>query len=392
MGDISSGLGSNPRVQTVVLSWFVPLLAVAFAFVILILPEVHSSSTVREIDDARTNLGVGRTLFIASLTFTVATVGYVYRLLLYRILEGIAWPRAVADWRVRRAQQPQRDFLVAQRDFLRAERQLERARAALESGRKDDPYFAPFKEDVDAAKTRMDNADTARQRRGRSESVTWYWKVWYRRARPLLTPRKGRRSDDEWLPVYPKGTTMPTRVGNALKSLETYAVTTFGFDSQSMWYDLYGLAPQAVREAIDDAELQADAFVSAIYAIAGFTAAAVAGAAWRDASGLGGVRLWITAGLAALLLPALHRGLLASIAEWASAIRTMVNIGRVPLRSLYELPTPSSAADEREMWSAVMGTLFAADPLPGYWPAKLEAYRRRYRVERRANPTRNPEP
>jgi hypothetical protein len=393
MGGFFNNLSANARVQAVLLGWAMPSLLVSFAFVLLVLPEVDRSAVVKAIGTATADLDVSKTLFVFLVTVALASVMFLNRVLLYRILEGITWPAPLRRWRVAHIQQPHRDYLVAQRDHTRFVHQREEAQrvadarwAAAESTGKDTPAYRAeldswLKDHTDKEAelaALVADAQTERYRRARAlrKRATHFPRrgkpLLPRRGRPLCTPMQWRRTGagsgaaglDVEVPLpYPqhRDQVMATRVGNALRRIETYGVNHFGLDTQIMWYELYSLTPDGLRADIDDAEMQADTLVCSLYGIAALTATAVAGGVWRVATGVGGVRLWITAAACLVALVVVHHALLTAIEEWGVAIQAMVTTGRGALREKFGLKDPDDPADERDMWSALVGTVWYGD-------------------------------
>lgn len=138
---------------------------------------------------------------------------------------------------------------------------------------------------------------------------------------------------------------MPTRLGNALKAMETYGDETYGLDSQSLWYELQAVAPSQLRSDTSDARAAVDFFISSIAHLA--LLAPVALGAGIATQALGPIIL----GFACLgLLYPMYLGAVRNVGEWRSTIQALVNLGRLPLAEAMGLRLPDSFARERKMW------------------------------------------
>ena len=354
-----------------------PALLVSFLFVVVVLPEVRTSAVVAEVRRAVRSLAINGSLFVVFTTLALASLMALNRIFLYRLLEGSLWPRAVGRWRIDRAQRPQRDYLVADEVYGRLRAQLDEEEMQLRdlvqaqtlAGRSTVKYeqdlndrLAALRNEVAERKSDRDQADSRRRHRGR-DPVPWWARIVPRRRRPVFTPKPTRREGTVVLPPYPENPqqVMPTRVGNALRKMETYGSQFFGIDPLNLWYELYSVAPMPVRGAVEDAELECDSFVCLMYSVAALGTAAALGGLWRQLTGSPSLRLWIVAGLSVVAVWFLHRALLTAIDEWSAAIRAMVNTGRKPLREKLGLPEPKTAKEEIDLWRAYVRTVHHGD-------------------------------
>jgi len=161
-------------------------------------------------------------------------------------------------------------------------------------------------------------------------------------------PRRSHAAEE--LDLYPAdpAQTMPTRLGNALKSAETYADTHYGMDSQLLWFELAALAPESLRQDVDDARAPIDFFV-------GFLANAVLLAllsflAWLTV----GSTTCLTVGvLSVILVPAAYEGAVRNMDSYRSAIQALVNVGRLNVVTAFGLRLPSDAAEENAIWEGL---------------------------------------
>jgi hypothetical protein len=169
----------------------------------------------------------------------------------------------------------------------------------------------------------------------------------------------------EQLGLYPESPErmMPTRLGNALRSLEGYGTDRFGLDSQQFWYELIGTADEAVRRESEEARSQVDVFVAAISAC---TLLAIACLAVSLDLGSGGAPLVL--GLASIgFLPIAYRQALRNMKEWANSVRAMVNLGRMKVAEGVGLEMPWRLDHERYMWQSLSAVLHYRDVAARPW-------------------------
>jgi hypothetical protein len=146
--------------------------------------------------------------------------------------------------------------------------------------------------------------------------------------------------------------TAPTRLGNALRAFETYAVDRYRLDSQMFWNELYAVVPDNLRKELDLARSSVDLFVASTYLSTAvgivLTSAALLATPGPDL-GL------LAVGLAGFLLARIwYRSAVSSTSYWDSTVRALVNVGRAPLATALGLVLPPSIERERKMWALVV--------------------------------------
>jgi hypothetical protein len=158
----------------------------------------------------------------------------------------------------------------------------------------------------------------------------------------------------ERLQRFPRidGQTAPTRLGNALRAFETYAVDRYRLDSQMFWNELVAVVPDSLRRELDLARSSVDFFVAATYlSVAVGVVTGAAGLLARPGPDLG----LLAVGLIALLLSRVwYSSAVTSTSYWDSTVRALVNLGRVPLAASLGLRLPASIDAERKMWALVV--------------------------------------
>ncbi|MFE5300671.1 hypothetical protein [Streptomyces sp. NPDC056632] len=142
----------------------------------------------------------------------------------------------------------------------------------------------------------------------------------------------------------------PTKLGNAIRRLEEYGYDRFRLDTQVMWNELTGNAPEQVRRQVDLARANVDFFVALLY---GHCAVILAATAALAAARPDLPRLLAAIVVPAFLIPVWYRAAVAATDEWSAAVRALVNTGRKPLAASLGLLLPGDLAGERKMWAMV---------------------------------------
>jgi hypothetical protein len=160
---------------------------------------------------------------------------------------------------------------------------------------------------------------------------------------------------------------LPTRLGNALKALETYGKERYGLDSQTFWYELETVAPESLQKDVEDSRAIVDFFISFFYLAGLFCLLGVLiGSIRHDATS------FVAGIVAGFLCPVLYLRAVKTTAQWQSAVRALVNVGRVKLATSFGLQIPATLEDERKMWDSLTSFVFWGDKESG---EKLDQYR-----------------
>ena len=176
----------------------------------------------------------------------------------------------------------------------------------------------------------------------------------------------------ERLELYPKDVErlMPTRLGNALRSLESFGYRIYGLDSQQFWYELVGTADETVRREQEEARAMVDLFVSGVAVFAALALAAT-GMAVLDPTRPAPVVLAL---VSVALVHVSYRGALRNMKDWQNSVRAMVNLGRWKVAEGIGLKLPWMLDDERLMWQTTSSVLhYDADSDSRVW---LDVFRR----------------
>lgn len=177
----------------------------------------------------------------------------------------------------------------------------------------------------------------------------------------------------------------PTMLGNAIRRFEYYSRNHYELDSQVCWYQLRAAAPESTGKEVDTARSGVDFFVCLLYVliVLALTALAALFAPSPD---------WLELGIAAGLggggaVGSYHAAVKATDA-WASSVKAMVDVGRLPLAKALGLEMPATLEEEREMWQRVSWLLgFEYNPDAGIG---LDIYRQRPNSRTRDGVSSNP--
>ena len=145
---------------------------------------------------------------------------------------------------------------------------------------------------------------------------------------------------------------LPTRLGNAFRALETYGQTRFGLDSQALWYELHAVAPDRLRQDIEDARASVDFFVGfvgqlVLLAVLGLLTASVTRGSPLPALLLCGACLALARGS--------YNAAVRNMSDFRYAVQALVNTARPALGESLGYRLPSTAEQERALWRTWSG-------------------------------------
>ncbi|MFD8383185.1 hypothetical protein ACFV2X_32545 [Streptomyces sp. NPDC059679] len=317
MGDIAKGVLGGA--WTLLVGWILPTALNLSVFFFTVAPSLHHIDLAQRLWPSSK---VNTTLLLLTVSLLLGLVVSAVQALLYRLLEGyVLWPATAYDARCRHHRQTKRDLgdrlaLLRLEDLERAGGQLPEDAARQLADLRANPRIARA--------ARRDRLRTAAQRALLQEQLRRY---------PI---------DDDQI--------APTRLGNAIRRLEEYGYDRFRLDTQVLWGELTGTAPEQVRRQEELARVSVDFFVALLYGHAAVAAAALAALASGDADR---PVLLITAAALTALIPLWYRSAVTATDVWAAAVRALVNVGRKPLAESLGLTLPSELAAERTMWTLV---------------------------------------
>ncbi|MFF4146550.1 hypothetical protein ACFY0A_35585 [Streptomyces sp. NPDC001698] len=318
MGDIAKGVLGGA--WTLLVGWILPTAINLSIFGFGVAPSLRHTVLATRLWPSTGGSGALQLVAVAIL------LGLVLAALqspLYRVLEGyLLWPSRLYDHGCARHLRSKRD-LQDRLALLRLERRQEERAGQL-----------PASDVAELARLRTNSRIMRVARKDRQRSAV---------QRSLLRERLARYPVDD-------GQIAPTRLGNAIRRFEEYGHDRFRLDTQVLWNELTGTAPEQVRRQVELARASVDFFVSLLYGHVVVVVAALA-ALFATRANVGA--LLASAAVLGCLVPVWYRAALAGTDEWAAAVRALVNVGRKPLAESLGLTVPSNLEEERAMWALV---------------------------------------
>jgi hypothetical protein len=168
-----------------------------------------------------------------------------------------------------------------------------------------------------------------------------------------------RGLQDERIARFPIPTAeiAPTRLGNALRAIETYSSTRFCLDSQVLWSELCSLVPKSLQTELDRSRATIDFFVALFYlsfALGGLSIATAFDGRVRP--------ILLVIGLIAIVSTiAWYEMAIISTSYYARTVQALVNLGRVKLANELGLYIPYEIEHERRMWWLLKSFVFGND-------------------------------
>ncbi|MER7183241.1 hypothetical protein ABT404_27865 [Streptomyces hyaluromycini] len=231
MGDIArSAIGGA---WTVLVGWLLPTALNVSLFVVAVWPSLRRTGwSVKLWPAGVTPLSVG----VLGISVLLGLALNALQNPLYRVLEGyVLWPSPLYARGCARRRQTKQD-LQDRLTLIRLERQEREDRLAPDDASR-----------LTALRANTRIARAARKDRRRTAIQ-----------RALLRERLARYPvDDAHL--------APTALGNAIRRFEEYGYDRFRLDTQVMWNELAGNAPDQVRRQVDLARANVDFFVALLY-------------------------------------------------------------------------------------------------------------------------------
>ncbi|MER7540104.1 hypothetical protein ABTX77_35790 [Streptomyces sp. NPDC097704] len=316
MGDIArSALGGA---WTVLVGWLLPTALNVSLFAVAVWPSLRrGGGTVRLWSEGVTHLSAG----VLGVSVLLGLALCALQNPLYRVLEGYAlWPNALYTYGCTRRRQAKQD-LQDRLTLIRLERQ-----------ERDDQLGPDGAARLTALRANPRIARAALRDRRRTAVQ-----------RALLRERLARYPVDD-------AQLAPTKLGNAIRRFEEYGYDRFRLDTQVMWNELTGNAPEQVRRQVDLARANVDFFVALLY---GHCAVALCAAAALTTPDPDVPLLLAAIAVPSFLIPVWYRAAVSATDEWSAAVRALVNTGRKPLAGSLGLLLPGELAGEREMWALV---------------------------------------
>lgn len=318
MGDIAKGaLGGA---WTLLVGWILPTALNLAVLMFAVAPSLRGLGPFDRVRD----IGSGHTgILLLTGSLLIGLAANACQNALYRLLEGyLLWPARAYDAGCRRSRRT-KERLAGRLTVLRLERRRHERGALSEV---DAGELARLLEDPGIARAVPgDRRRTAAQRALLQERLARY---------PI--------ADDQ---------IAPTRLGNAIRRFEEYGADRYRMDTQLLWNELTGCAPDQLTRQTEIARASVDFFVALLFGHAAVMALAVLALAAGDRPDV--PLLLVMVGVLGVLLPVWYRSAVTATDEWAASVRALVNAGRRPLAGALGLRVPQQLADEREMWAMV---------------------------------------
>ncbi|MEV8321291.1 hypothetical protein AB0Q95_44810 [Streptomyces sp. NPDC059900] len=317
MGDIAKGVLGGA--WTLLVGWILPTALNLTVFILAVAPSLRDLGPFDRLPDS-SGLPTGAALVTGALL--LGLVANACQNALYRLLEGyLLWPARAFEASCRRSLN-RKQALEGRLSLLRLERR-ERENGPLAPA--DAQQLARLLADPHLARAAArDQRRTAVQRALLQEQFARF---------PI--------ADDQ---------VAPTRLGNAIRRFEEYGWDRYRLDTQLMWNELTGCAPDQIRRQTELARASVDFFVALLagHVLVAATAVLALFGNHPDRWRLGTVLVVLAA-----LVPVWYRSAVTATDEWAAAVRALVNTGRKPLAASLGLALPDTLAAERDMWSMV---------------------------------------
>ena len=255
--------------------------------------------------------------------WSMAIVLMLLNLLLYRALEGYVWPFRRRSWRdaMRQRYSEERRVLAATRSII----------------------------------TRRDLIVSDALKRDYDRAVMQFNQSWPMRRSMVL----------------------PTRFGNAIRSVESYPQAMYGAEGVSGWLRLQGVIPKDFQALVDDARAQADFFVN-IWLFACLFSATAAGRcilrAWAGSPYWSWVMLntWGYAAAAVVGVIAARLAYERAIDRaraWGDLVRSAFDLYLPALAKQMGYALPDTATQRQRFWSAISSAFLYGVPMrPEAWP------------------------
>jgi hypothetical protein len=140
---------------------------------------------------------------------------------------------------------------------------------------------------------------------------------------------------------------MPTRLGNILRSGESYGPDQYGLDTVLLWNHLMAVAKDELKEDLTNTRTLMDFYTGVCWLGPVFAGASAFAALYGSSP----IHYW---GLAAVLLcPLAYEGAVRAATSYASSLRALVDMTRRELAQQLGLSLPTNLKAEKELWEAV---------------------------------------
>jgi hypothetical protein len=306
MGDFLSKI-SGQITGSIILGAFFPVVLFVIAVVLLVLPltpyapGLTAIVTILKIWEDKTSAAVVTTVVVLILSVVL----YMLNVPIIRLYEGYPWRDSWIGTRLKSRQRSRFDAATTLREAARS-------------------------------------LDRELRRKNLNGSVSG-----------VLT-RLGRLLNDE----FPNSSdnVLPTRLGNVIRSFETYSLVPYGMPAIAVWPRLMAVVPATYAQGLDGAQTSFNfmlncSFLSMVLA----SMLTFAGLFWADPFRGGADRLWIVWVLVFLALWRLfYYGAINRAGEWGTQVRAAIDLYRGELlKQLGYDFKPETPEEERRIWELI---------------------------------------
>jgi uncharacterized repeat protein (TIGR01451 family) len=164
------------------------------------------------------------------------------------------------------------------------------------------------------------------------------------------------------------GLVLPTKLGNAIRSFETYTTRQYGVPAIALWPRLQGILDSTYAQALDGVKTAFDfminsAFLGALLAVL----VVVTGMIWQNPVKRGSDLTWMWWGLFFASISYLfYLAAIVRAAEWGAQVKAAFDLYRLPLlQKLGIEQKPANLTEERRMWN-ILNYKFSFPDDPSY--------------------------
>jgi hypothetical protein len=137
-----------------------------------------------------------------------------------------------------------------------------------------------------------------------------------------------------------------TRLGNALRAMETYGSIRFGLDSQTLWYELNACAPDETRRYVEQTRASVDLFISSVAHFSLLAAVSLGIGFWTLSW-----KVMAVGAVALLVVRPAYEAAVRNVLDFRAAVQALVHTARSPLAKQLGFDLPRSAYQEWILWS-----------------------------------------
>jgi hypothetical protein len=331
-----------------VVGWVLPSAAFVTLFSLLVFPSITFLSVASDISRLAEGPKLATVLFVS---LALAVLLNSLSTPMYRVLEGyLGWPRWIINRGIARhvskRGQIEKELDAASRELAAASQELASVSQAL----------ATASRDLEAFELEGHSKSHQLRHKANDQILKTKLKEQKKLKAKIAASKLEQGKLAERLMRYPVSDdrVVGTRLGNAMRGLETIGSSTFKLDSQVLWGELRAAVPSVVNSELDSARANVDVFVALFYLslVFSLTCAAVVFTTQHRA-GTPRLGIGITGGVSLILLPIWYRLAVLNTRGLRSASQAMVYTGRTALASMLGLTMPTTIKEERDMWLLV---------------------------------------